>query len=122
MVARPEDVVRWTGKRFGWTMQPWSKWYHLKRWERMSRLQLRRHPLCRMCLDEGKVEPATIADHVVPHKGDPYLFWFGELQSLCSECHSSSKAQLEHKGFVDDIGVDGFPIDDLHPFNKASKV
>src|SRR6478735_4055235 len=34
----PAFLAACTGKRFGWTMQPWSKWYHLKRWERMSRL------------------------------------------------------------------------------------
>jgi len=96
----------------------YEKWYHTKRWERRAYFQKQEHPLCKMCLEHGIVTPAVVADHVIPHHGDPPLFWFGELQSLCSSHHSGSKQQLENKGYVDDIGVDGFPVDEKHPFNK----
>jgi hypothetical protein len=36
-----------------------------------------------MCLSEGKIVAARIADHIEPHRGDPIKFWTGALQSLC---------------------------------------
>ena len=89
-----------------------------RRWNKRSRMQLREHPLCVLCLQSGKVEAAAVADHVIPHKGDSALFWRGELQSLCWSCHSSSKQQKELNGFCCSIGADGFPVDPLHPFYK----
>ena len=32
---------------------------------------LARHPLCVPCEAAGRLEPATVVDHVVPHRGDP---------------------------------------------------
>jgi 5-methylcytosine-specific restriction enzyme A len=98
--------------------RPWARWYGLQRWRDRARLQLKQHPLCVMCLEHSVVVPASVADHVVPHHGDEQLFWFGELQSLCPSHHNSSKAQIEAKGYTTDIGVDGFPVDDRHPFNR----
>ena len=74
--------------------------------------------LCVMCLAEDKhnVVVARVADHIIPHKGDPYLFWFGALQGLCRQHHNRSKQQLEVKGYTDDIGADGYPLDKKHPF------
>ena len=71
-----------------------------------------------MCLKEGKVVPATVADHVVPHHGDVNLFWLGELQSLCAPHHSSSKRVEEIRGYSRQIGADGWPVDPEHPANK----
>lgn len=61
------------------------------------------------------VTPVEVVDHVIPHRGDYKLFWFGELQSLCLNCHNNSKKQIESKGYVGDIGADGWPIDRKHP-------
>lgn len=72
-----------------------------------------------MCEEHGVVTLADVADHVVPHHGDEQLFWFGELQSLCYSHHNSTKQQIENKGYVNDIGVDGWPVDSNHPFNIA---
>ena len=94
-----------------------GKWYRLPRWARIARHQMDIEPLCRMCLDKGKYIPAEVADHIIPHKGDYNLFWFGKLQSLCKSHHDSSKKQIENKGYVKDIGADGFPTDGAHPFN-----
>lgn len=101
--------------------RPWLRWYGTTRWRNRANLQLKEHPLCVMCLDKGIVMAANVADHVEPHHGDQYKFWFGKLQSLCPPHHSSSKSQLEGKGFVNDIGDDGFPVDKLHPFNKLKR-
>jgi hypothetical protein len=77
-----------------------------------------------MCLAEGKVEPATLADHVIPHRGDQKLFFFGELQSLFSTHHSSDKALLERgivKRFDTAIGETGWPRDERHPVYGRQK-
>jgi 5-methylcytosine-specific restriction enzyme A len=95
-------------------------WYKTSRWQKTARYQLRKQPWCSMCRAEGKDTFATVADHVVPHHGDPNLFWFGRLQSLCSNHHNSGKRFEEIRGFSRQIGNDGWPIDPKHPANKAS--
>jgi hypothetical protein len=67
------------------------------------------------CLERGIVTPATICDHVEPHKGDVIKFWTGELQSLCLDCHLVTKRQIEEHGFRFDIDIDGWPLDRNHP-------
>ena len=101
--------------------RPFQKMYSKQRWTNRAKQQLHIHPLCKMCLDVGYVREANVADHVIPHHGDHSLFWFGDLQSLCWDHHNSSKKQIENKGYVNDIGVDGWPIDPKHPVFKASK-
>jgi 5-methylcytosine-specific restriction enzyme A len=96
----------------------WEKWYHLRRWEKRSAQQLREQPLCCMCLAKGIVNAASVADHIIPHKGDYQLFWFGKLQSLCPQHHSGAKRQLEQRGYVFDIGADGWPTDSKHPVHQ----
>jgi 5-methylcytosine-specific restriction endonuclease McrA len=101
-----------------------SKYKHLyrkQRWRNIARDQLRRFPNCAMCEAAGQIIEANVADHKIPHHGDEMKFWFGQLQSLCYSHHNGSKQQLERRGFVTDIGADGFPIDSQHPFNKSRK-
>lgn len=95
--------------------RPWRKWYATKRWHSRTRHQLYQHPLCVMCLDKGYIVAARVVDHVIAHKGNANLFWFGELQSLCASCHNSTKKQIEDKGYACDIGHDGWPVDHEHP-------
>lgn len=98
--------------------RPWATWYGKRRWKKRSAWQLKTHPLCIMCLNKGFVIAARVADHIEKHNGDVAKFWSGPLQSLCAECHSSSKRQIEDKGFVNDIGADGWPIDPNHSVYK----
>lgn len=67
------------------------------RWQKRREDQLRKEPLCRYCQAEGRVTPATVADHITPHRGDKELFK-GPLQSLCETCHSSVKQREEKEG------------------------
>lgn len=92
--------------------------YDHRRWRKRAKAQLQAEPLCRMCAVEGRVMAAQVADHIKPHRGDYQLFWFGELQSLCEACHNRTKRQLELIGFTKDVGLDGLPLDPVHPFNK----
>lgn len=101
--------------------RPWLGWYGTKRWLRRRDYQLAEHPLCAMCLRRGHVVAAEVADHIEPHRGDPQKFWFGELQSLCMQDHNRNKQQIETRGYVSDIGSDGWPLDPKHPVNKNRK-
>lgn len=92
-------------------------WYKLARWLTTRRAQLREYPLCRMCLDVGRTTRATIADHVIPPRGDWELFWNGELQSLCKNHHDQVKQQQERIGYSTEVGQDGNPLDPSHPWN-----
>ncbi len=68
--------------------------YSDPRWQRRSRGYLRDNPLCVDCAELGVVEAATDVDHIVPHRGDPVLFWDrNNLQSLCHPCHSRKTAR-----------------------------
>ena len=101
--------------------RPWLPWYDKARWKRRARLQLQMHPLCKICFERGVIEAAEVADHVIPHRGDEQLFWFGELNSCCRAHHDGTKQELERKGYCTDIGNDGFPIDPNAPFNKLKQ-
>lgn len=78
-----------------------------------------------MCLDNGEVVAANVADHIIPHRGDIYSFLYGELQSLCLSHHSGDKALQERgikpKDYRTDIGEDGWPIDKKHPVYRKFK-
>ncbi|MCA8984505.1 MAG: HNH endonuclease [Planctomycetaceae bacterium] len=55
--------------------------------------------LCRECRKRGRITPATVVDHIVPHLGDAVVFWDpGNHQPLCHSCHSR-KTVREDGGF-----------------------
>jgi hypothetical protein len=89
-------------------------------WHRRARRQLQCEPLCAMCLSEGWIVAARIADHVEPHHNDPIKFWNGKLQSLCAHCHESRKKRLEHRGYDNTIGLEGLPTDPRNPVHRNS--
>lgn len=89
--------------------------YKTQAWlDRRSR-QLQREPLCRLCLKDNVVTVATVADHIVPHKGDLCAFLYGELQSLCVQHHNSDKQYFEKCKHEKGYGEDGWPLDPRHP-------
>jgi 5-methylcytosine-specific restriction protein A len=64
------------------------------RWRRVRAAFLARHPLCAACGAQGRVVPATVVDHVVPHRGDPVLFWDeGNWAPSCKPCHDRKTAR-----------------------------
>jgi hypothetical protein len=56
------------------------------------------------------VEPATVAHHREAHKGNPDLFWFGDLESLCAPHHNRDGQLEDHGKTVIRFGPDGWPI------------
>lgn len=90
-----------------------SAWQHLYRtslWRQLRQRQLTEEPLCRFCLEQETVEPATVVDHIIPHKGNEALFFDAEnLSSLCKHCHDSIKQRMELGQTVVTFGADGWP-------------
>jgi 5-methylcytosine-specific restriction endonuclease McrA len=73
-----------------------------------------------MHLELGRVEPSTVVDHKVPHKGDYKLFWDPKNhQALCATCHNSHKQRLERSGKVSGCSPDGIPVDPSHHWHKG---
>ncbi|TXH43827.1 MAG: HNH endonuclease, partial [Desulfurellales bacterium] len=63
------------------------------RWRRASVLFLDGHPFCVRCEEAGRAVPATVTDHVIPHRGDDRLFWDERnWQPLCKLCHDRKTA------------------------------
>ena len=57
-------------------------------WRRARKAFLQKHPLCAECGKAGKLTPATVVDHIIPHRGDKRLFWDEHnWQALCKSCH-----------------------------------
>jgi 5-methylcytosine-specific restriction enzyme A len=83
---------------------PLGPLYDSARWKRMRTHQLQLPPLCKYWAELGRVTPATIVDHVEPHKGDVNKYWLGQLQSLCDPCHKATKHFEELHGYRPDIG------------------
>ena len=51
-------------------------------------------PVMSQCFALNRATPATLTDHVVPHRGDPRLFWDeGNWQALCGTCHAIKTAR-----------------------------
>lgn len=95
--------------------EPWHGWYSSTVWQKLRKHQLMEHPLCKFCAEKSLVVPATIVDHVQPHRGNWTAFRTGALQSLCKSCHDSDKRLEELRGYSTEIGLDGWPVDRRHP-------
>lgn len=66
-------------------------------WQKARASFLREHPLCE-CPDcqagALRVTPATVVDHIVPHRGDQKLFWDStNWQAMSAECHNRKTAR-----------------------------
>ena len=87
-------------------------------WQKARRQYLLTHPVCVYCKKQGKLTPATVVDHIIPHQGDQRLFWDTEnWQSLCKLHHDSAKKREEKKGHMIGCEANGTPLDPLHHWN-----
>ena len=70
------------------------------KWRRVRAAYLRKHPMCVKCMAEGRFTPATVVDHITPHRGNPVLMWDeNNYQALCKPCHDK-KTWTEDKNPV----------------------
>ncbi|MER9210060.1 HNH endonuclease signature motif containing protein [Mesorhizobium sp. M0771] len=61
------------------------------KWQKARAEYLIANPICRYC-----PAPATVVDHIKPHRRDMRLFWSrSNWQPLCTPCHSSIKQARE---------------------------
>jgi 5-methylcytosine-specific restriction protein A len=68
------------------------------RWQRARLVYLDDHPLCCWCERQGKIEPATVVDHIKAHRGDPQLFWSQDnWQPLCKPHHDRHKQRQDRE-------------------------
>lgn len=89
------------------------------RWQKARATFLRQHPLCKMHADIGRVVPATLVDHIEPHRGDQEKFWDkGNWQSLCKACHDGAKQRFEKSGVLVGCSLAGVPLDPKHHWAK----
>lgn len=115
--------------------RPWRHLYKTAAWRNLRLAHLAQEPLCRSCLKRGFANDGTLTsvgerqdnprrrrlavDHIVPHKGDHDLFHDpGNLQTLCLDDHDRNKQREEVKGFSEERGADGWPLDPRHPANR----
>jgi 5-methylcytosine-specific restriction endonuclease McrA len=89
----------------------YRRWYKTARWQRIRAAQLAAHPLCQYCREQGRVTPATVCDHAMPHKGNEAAFFAGPFISLCKPHHDSTKQSEERTGKPKPVtGADGWPV------------
>jgi len=70
--------------------------YRSKRWRTERMAFLRAHPLCSECRRHDVIRPATVVDHIDPHRGDEAVFWDRtRWQALCASCHSRKTASQD---------------------------
>ena len=71
-------------------------WYSLPIWtDHLRPEQLLRDPFCRECAKVGRRTPASVVDHIQPHRGEWARFVDeSNLQSLC-KYHHDQKTALE---------------------------
>lgn len=82
------------------------------KWQQARKTFLQVNPLCCMCKQDGRIEAATVVDHIEPHRGDRKLFWDRKnWQPLCKTHHDSTKAKEEARGVVIGGDVTGQPLD-----------
>lgn len=68
------------------------------RWSKARDEFLAKHPLCVECRKKDYINPATVVDHIIPHKGDKQLFWDeSNWQPMC-ETHHNIKTATEDRG------------------------
>ena len=52
---------------------------------------------CVWCARVGRVTVASVADHIVSHRGDEALFWDeSNLQPMCAKCHGVKSMHERH--------------------------
>lgn len=86
--TKPDELQR---HRFGPAI------YNDRRWRGVHGLRaqiLREQPLCVLCEAQGRVTLASVADHVIPHRGNAQLaFDRTNVRALCAPCHGRVTAE-----------------------------
>lgn len=86
--------------------KPWRKWYRTARWRKLREQVLKRDLYrCRqtnvMLTGRANAPDSPVVDHIIPHRGDPDLFWdIDNLQAVAKSWHDGEKQRQERAGLV----------------------
>ena len=81
--------------RLGRNAPSWRGWYKTARWEKVRQAAfLRDRWTCQrsgeLCLGRGQEPNAPVANHKIPHRGDPQLFWsLDNIETVTKRVHDS---------------------------------
>lgn len=68
------------------------------RWRQARLAFLDDNPLCVFCQSQGLLTPATVIDHIIPHRGNQTRFWdMNNWQALCKSCHDTKTATIDRQ-------------------------
>lgn len=104
-----------------------AEWpYNTATWARLRKAHLSLEPLCKGCLESGRLMRANTVDHVVPinEGGAPFPSHEG-LTSYCHSCHSAKTARGAEAGAIRSskprrgCDANGIPLDPAHPWRKS---
>lgn len=82
----------------------WRSWYGTERWKKLRRqVWARDHYRCQktgvLCIGKYPADNSPVADHKIPHRGDPVLFWDPEnVETVSKAYHDSEKQKQERAG------------------------
>lgn len=88
---------------------PWRNWYKLKRWQDLKMaVHVRDCFICQrtgvLCIGKHPAPDSPAANHKIPHRGDPRLFWDPDnIETVSKEVHDSliqkeEQATLHQRG------------------------
>jgi 5-methylcytosine-specific restriction protein A len=83
------------------------------RWAKASKAFRWAHPLCAECDRAGRLTPATVVDHVVPHRGDVAKFWDSDNWAALCKHHHDLKTARDDGGFGNRSTRRGGPVESL---------
>ena len=84
------------------------KFYDTALWKRVRIQTLQQYPLCYMCKKEGKIEPATIVDHIIgfEDKHDPLANDPENFVTLCKSHHQSVTVRFDQSGKLEGLSIE----------------
>lgn len=76
-----------------------NSFYRKTPWRNRRKAVLLEEPLCRECVKENRITPATVVDHIIPRANGGADYEWTNLQPLCDEHHNKKtrNEQLSNK-------------------------
>lgn len=99
--------------------------YSSARWKKLRlKCFVRDHWICQRsgvaCIGGKNAPDSAVANHIIPHKGDPKLFWdLDNLETVTKEVHDSLIRKEELNGYRVGTDRNGLPVDPGHPWNRG---
>lgn len=102
--------------------KPGGDLYKTDRWHKIRAVFYRQNILCAAGLLFDRVDGARDVDHIVPHRGDKFLFYMKDnLQYLSFEAHVE-KTKLERTGvfcdYANNVQFDGYRFRQINPYRS----